>query len=160
MLRVLFSVGCVWLLVACVAMEKKGGYVFNDRAMAYVRVGETDKQDVLRALGSPSATSNFEVERWHYISKTEEVVSVLDPELTSQKVVSIEFDAHGVVQKIDTHSEADAKEIELVDRETKSEGTSISAIEQLLGNFGRFNNAQQGGRNSGPGRGVPSPVGR
>ena len=132
---------CLLLLIAtaCSSSQHERGYVFSKQSLAYVKEGESTKQDVLRALGSPSSMSNFEVERWHYVSKSTEVTSVLDPEITEQRTVSIEFDADGIVKKVENRSKDDLREVDIVERETESEGNSVSAIEQLLGNFGKFN---------------------
>ena len=126
-------------LSACVATQKDNGYVMNEKALAYVREGESSRQDVLRALGTPSSTTQFEVERWHYISKKSEVKGVLDPELKEQMIVSVEFDPSGVVSKVEKRSADDRREVKLVERETGTEGHSIGVMEQLLGNFGKFN---------------------
>lgn len=129
----------VLFLAACVATERDSGYVFNESSLAYVREGESTHEDVLRALGTPSATSSFEVERWHYIGKKSEIKGVLEPEVKEQTVLSIEFDEDGIVQKVEKRSVADGQEVDIVGRKTGTEGHSVGVLEQLLGNFGKFN---------------------
>lgn len=128
-----------WMLAACVSTESARGYVLNEEALAGLSVGQSDRRDVLQALGSPSSASDFEGERWHYVSQLEERTSVLSPDLIDQNIVTVEFNDGGVVSAIKRRNADDAREVDISDRTTPTRGHSVGVLEQLLGNFGRFN---------------------
>lgn len=126
-------------LAACSGEEVQRGYIFNDATLGKIKQGESTQADVLQTLGSPSLRSDFEVERWHYIGQKARKVSVLDPTVEEHEVVTVEFDGEGKVGKIEKRNLSDMNDIDVVKRETPSEGNRFSAMEQLIGNFGRFN---------------------
>ncbi len=127
-------------LVACASTVENAGYVFNDDALMQVEAGKTSQSQVRQLLGSPSSRSTFGEERWHYFTRVVEHSGVLDPDVIEQQVVTIAFDDNGTVTTVETRSLEDIQEIEATQRTTPTRGRSFSVIEQLIGNFGRFNN--------------------
>jgi outer membrane protein assembly factor BamE (lipoprotein component of BamABCDE complex) len=142
-LKPLVLLGLIGLLAACAGEEIQRGYIFNPSNLAKIKAGESTQSDVLQTLGSPSLRSDFEVERWHYIGDKTRKFSVLDPTVEEHDVVTVEFDGEGKVGKIERQNVTDMNDIDVVTRETPSEGNRFSAIEQLVGNFGKFNKANR-----------------
>ena len=62
-------------------------------------------------------------------------------EIQDQRVVTLTFDAKGVLTKIEKKAQDDAFPVAVVSRTTPSPGTEASWMQQLLGNIGRFNTA-------------------
>lgn len=106
--------------------------------MAMIQLGKTSREDVQAFLGSPSTTSILGDETWQYISSKTETVAFFEPEVKERRVVSIIFDASGVVKKIVTKELQDGREITSVTRETPTAGREMTILEQLVGNVGRF----------------------
>lgn len=129
----------VFLLTGCVATEQQRGYVFNNKSLEEIKIGESTRKDVMQSMGTPTSRSEFEVERWHYIGSKADIRGVLNPEIKDEKVVTIEFDKDGVVKNVETKSLADMTDVKMVQRTTKTEGHSEGVMQQLIGNFGRFN---------------------
>lgn len=102
-------------------------------------VGQSRAEDVFALLGSPSARSSFGGTTWYYISEKKETRGMLAPQVIDQHVTAIHFDADGTVADISTASEIAARPVELVEKTTPTEGRELTAMEQLMGNFGRFN---------------------
>ncbi len=102
------------------------------------------KQDVLRLLGSPSTRSSFGEETWYYVSAKRENFAFFKPEITEQDVVAIRFDTDGKVEDVKHFTQADAKDVAVVERTTPTEGQEYGFWEQMLGNIGRFNNQRNG----------------
>ena len=107
-----------------------------------LNVGESQKEDVTRALGSPSSTSDFGEETWYYISARKERQAFFAPEVTDQKVVKITFDENGIMKSMKRYTLEDGKEVVMVEKTTPTEGHSLGFFEQILGNIGRFNKSQ------------------
>lgn len=128
-------------LVACksVARVDNRGYIETRSIDEGIEIGKTTRDDVRRRLGSPSTVSAFPPETWYYISRENETVGFLAPELVKQQVARIEFDDEGRVSKFERYGTEQAQELDYVTRKTPTEGRSLGLFEQLLGNIGRYN---------------------
>ena len=130
---------------ACSPIVDNRGYVKQASLKDKIVVGQTSKQEVLDRFGSPSAQSSFGQETWYYINNRKETVGFLKPETVDQDITRVEFDAAGLVVKVEDYAQDQAQEIKNVRRETPTEGHTLGFIEQALGNIGRFNKAGEGG---------------
>ncbi len=124
---------------ACSPKVDNRGYIKQLNWKDAIKVGQTNKQEVLENFGSPSAKSSFGDETWYYVSSRKEAVGFMKPEVVEQEVADITFDSAGVVTAVELHNKDDAKDFDLVKRTTPTEGHSLSFIDQTLGNLGRFN---------------------
>ncbi len=119
------------------AVDVRGNVPDTDSVLA-IQPGVQDKDQVAQLLGSPSSIGTFDDRKWYYISKRTETMAFFEPDVIDQQVVAIEFDDAGVVQTVELYGLEDGFEIEAVDRETPTFGTSLSVFQQLFGNIGRF----------------------
>ena len=156
----LIALPCLLLaLPACVSKTNNGGYVNDLDINNEVIIGQSTRNDVMERLGSPSSKSSFGNEAWYYISDQQETVAFLKPEITDQRVTRVEFDEAGLVKNIQHLSKKDRLEFDTVTRTTPTEGHSMTVMEQLLGNVGRFNSgAAGGGAQRRPGGNVPGGI--
>lgn len=132
------------LLAACSPKVEIRGYV-KDADWGTVVAGQTTKDQVIMQFGSPSSQSSFGGESWYYISSREETTAFFAPDVVEQQVVRITFNEGGVVSKVENFDKNSGKAIDIVKRTTPTEGHSMNAVEQLLGNIGRFNSPAQSG---------------
>jgi outer membrane protein assembly factor BamE (lipoprotein component of BamABCDE complex) len=130
-------------------MNTHGDRLETDR-LAQIRPGVQTREDIAQILGSPSSTSAFGEESWYYISDLVETRSIFDRETKDREVVTIRFNGSGVVSQIDAFGLERGREVELVERETPSFGESVTLLNQMMGNLGRFNNASMGQQRRGP----------
>lgn len=135
------------LATACAPRQDYRGIAIEEDKLNLIKVGETSEGQVSALLGSPSTISTFP--DWgtvyYYISSETETVAFLAPELIDQQVVAISFDRNSRVKEIKRYGLKDGKQIAFVDRETPTRGKEMTVLEQLFGNFGRFNNSVGGG---------------
>ncbi len=124
---------------ACVKNIKQVGYTFNQDALQGIKAGKTRKAVVKRELGSPSAKSSYGADTWYYISTEYEHIAFLDPKVSDQKVVAIEFDSNQTVRTINIYGYEDAQNIDITPDQTQVEGHDMGVLGQILGNVGRFN---------------------
>jgi outer membrane protein assembly factor BamE (lipoprotein component of BamABCDE complex) len=120
-------------------MVQTHGYRVDPEMMAQVEPGRTTREEVLQLLGSPSSIATFDQSTWYYITQRTERMSFYQDEVVAQDVVAIRFDDQGRVSEIGARGMDDAREVTLVERETPTSGNELSAIEQFIGNIGRFN---------------------
>lgn len=124
---------------ACSPKVESRGYVNQVSWKDSVKVGQTNKQQVLDTFGSPSAQSTFGPETWYYVSSRKESVGFLKPEIKEQDTVDVTFDSAGIVSSVEFYNKDSGKKIDLVKRTTPTEGHSLNFLDQTLGNLGRFN---------------------
>jgi outer membrane protein assembly factor BamE (lipoprotein component of BamABCDE complex) len=138
-------------VTACAPVVATRGNLIDDERFARVTVGRSTVNDVASVFGSPTTVSTFDRRTWYYIGQRTEKVAFFDPEIVERRVIRIEFSDTGIVRQVEDLDLEDAQIVELVERETPTLGRRMGVLEQLLGNFGRFNTPST----SGPGQGGP-----
>jgi outer membrane protein assembly factor BamE (lipoprotein component of BamABCDE complex) len=126
-------------LAACSPTVANHGHRLDEEAVAQIRPGLTSREEVARLLGSPSSLSTFDDSAWYYVSQRTERRSFYQEKVVEQQVVTISFDQQGTVDGVSWDDLTDAREIEVVERETPTAGNELSILEQFVGNVGRFN---------------------
>lgn len=121
---------------ACTPRVDLRGHVPNPEALAEIEKGRHTRDQVAEMLGTPSSIGTFEDDRWYYVTRKTETLAFYDAELVEQRVVIVEFDEAGFVKDVTTHGAENAREIELVERETPTKGREFGFFEQILGNVG------------------------
>lgn len=129
------------LLAGCISRVETHGVPLDQTLAAQIRPGVHGRAEVARLLGSPSSTSLFSDEAWYYIGDQDETIAFLDRTVTERKVLIVRFDAGGTVTGIEQFGLERSQDVELVERETPSFGESMNAVQQIIGNLGRFNKA-------------------
>ena len=131
------------ILSACISRIEKQGHLIDDDQMQAIVVGQSSKQTVLEKLGTPTITSAFDPNKWIYVSINDKVKAFLAPELEKARSISISFNEQGIVSNISMATQKDFQNIEPNASATPSYGHNMSLMQQILGNFGRFNNAKR-----------------
>lgn len=133
------TLATAWLLSGCAGeVDTHGDMVQNERLSQIVpQVHRRD--DVLAVLGSPSTVSLLDGEVWYYIGDRRETLAFFKPEVLEKEMVIITFDPAGSVVSVDKSTDDEGREIEVVERETPTNGSNLTMVEQFLGNLGRFN---------------------
>jgi outer membrane protein assembly factor BamE (lipoprotein component of BamABCDE complex) len=141
--RLLAAVALSLGLAACSATVSTHGHALNADELAQIKPGVTSREEVARLLGSPSTIGTFQQERWFYISQRSEVMSFYQADVTQQDVVRIDFDGNGIVTDVRTHGLELAQAIEPDPNQTRTLGNELTAVQQILGNIGRFNSSPE-----------------
>lgn len=144
-------------VAACGPKVETNGFVRHEDIKSLVTPGKSTKDDVQKALGSPSVQSTFGDDAWYYVSDKKESYAFLKYDTVEQDVTRIQFDEKGVVAKIDDYNKDNAPDFQIVKRETATEGHTLGFFEQMLGNIGRFNSP---GGGAGTVAGRPGPTSR
>jgi outer membrane protein assembly factor BamE (lipoprotein component of BamABCDE complex) len=136
-------------LAACNIPVNDRGNLPKPDAMAQIKPGVTDKQTVVRLIGTPSATAAFDTNSWYYISRETKQVAFLKPEVLDQQVIIIRFNDKGIVTAVEHKGLRDAQAMTPNPNATPAQGREFTFLEQLIGNFGKFSNSK-GGTPGGP----------
>jgi len=137
---------------ACAPVMATRGNLIDDERYTRIIAGRSTANDVANLFGTPTTVSTFDQFTWYYIGQRTEKVAFFDPEIIERRVVRVEFSETGIVRQIEDLTLDDAETIELVERETPTLGRRMTVLEQLLGNFGRFNTPTRGPVDGGPGQ--------
>ena len=114
------------------------GYIFDDQALAQVRVGAPAEQ-VLIVLGTPSTTSTIGGDAWYYISqKVERLAPFLPQHVADQHVYAVYFDKNKKVTRIANYGLEDGKVVDFSSRATVTGGGENRLLQQLIKQVGNF----------------------
>ena len=126
------------LTAGCAVIDNRGHKVDPDQ-LAKIKVGSSNKEQVLEVLGTPSFVSTFGNKTWFYMSEITQTRAFFSPTVLKSNVTRIEFNDQGYVVALDSLTEKDKQVVSHIRRTTPTSGHEFSAIEQLFGNVGRFN---------------------
>jgi len=135
----------VMTLTACSGNLETRGFVRDESSIEQIKAGVQSKDEITEILGSPSSIATFTErgETWYYISRKTEHFAFLEPTVTDQRVLAVNFDEEGLVAAIQHYDLEDRKIIKPVSRTTPTRGRELGFFEQLFGNIGRFNGQAQ-----------------
>lgn len=135
----------VLALGACEPKVERRGHVEDEPMAKSIEIGSTSKDQIRRKFGSPSSVSSFGEESWYYMKSRKEAHAFFRPEVKEQHVTQVVFDESGVVKEVKEYGLDDAQKVAFVEKTTPTEGHSLSFMEQVLGNLGRFNKPRKTG---------------
>lgn len=143
-------------LAGCGLPVNQRGNLPKPDLLEQIRPGVTDKNSVKALLGTPSSVAAFDGDTWYYISKEEKQMAFLRPEVMNQQVYIIHFDDKGIVSEVSHKGLDDAQKMTPNPDATPAPGREFTFLEQLIGNFGKFNAGGSGGSTpGGPNTGGP-----
>ncbi len=125
-------------VAACTPIAEQRGTLPDPDAIASIKPGMESRNAVFEKLGPPSNIATFDDKTWYYIATRIETVAFYEPNVVDQQVVAISFDDSGVVESVRRYGLDDARDIDPVDRITPTSGKSLTFLQQMLGNIGRF----------------------
>lgn len=138
----IFAVLLACTVAACAVTETRRGHLLPEGVAEELSAVNVSQQRVVDLLGTPSTVSAFDRNRWYYIGEVQQHQAFFKPDVVARDVLILDFDQNLQLARVATLSEKDGKELTLVSRETPTEGNKITILEQLLGNLGRFNQAE------------------
>ena len=106
--------------------------------MQEVIPGLHTRTDVTRHLGSPTAIAPFDKNIWYYIGQETARKGILDPKITSERVVEVRFSQEGTVSRVDD-IDTQREDFPIETARTPTHGNHLTFLQQMLGNLGRFN---------------------
>ena len=134
---------------ACTPRQDYRGAQVDEERLKQIEERKPSQGEVFALIGSPSSVSTFpqKKETWYYIFKETERVAFFSETVKDQRVIVIDFDSGGRVERVRRYGQEDAKNIQVVDRITPTRGRELGFLEQIFGNLGRFNDKNTGREN-------------
>ena len=138
MKKIFLTLTALISISACAPTVAQRGNLLEDYQIEEVKVSKSTRSEVLRALGSPTTKSTFDQNVWYYIGQETHKKGILDPKVEKERIVVVAFNEEGYVDAIE---EIDRKRLNIpyVREKTPTHGNETTAVQQFLGNLGKFN---------------------
>ena len=130
----LFSV--LLILSACNQPIVTNGKWLTDSELEELKVGMT-KEELREEIGSPSYISALDDDFWAYIGTKSQVRVFQHPEALERRIIALEF-FNDRLRDVVQLTLKDGKVIYPNKDRTPTNGRTISIVEEMLGNIGRF----------------------
>ncbi len=131
--------GSALFLSSCGLETYQSGDLPPQKRLDAVKVGMA-KEQIIRILGEPAVTNKVGgTDFFIYARIKKESQAFLEPKETARDVYVITFNQAGTVTAIDHLTLQDAKRVAYDSQTTPVGGKELSAFEQIVQNFGRYN---------------------
>jgi len=110
---------------------KHHGVSFLEKKQKSLEVDKSNKNDIVKLLGTPSTKSKFDTDVWIYIERKQtqsKLKNLGKMKIYKNDVLVLEIDDYGILKKKDFYNINDMKEIKVVKKETSSTLTKNSFI--------------------------------
>ncbi len=138
---------------ACAPLRSHQGYVIDADLVNSVQPGVDNRESVLRTLGKPTLTAQFNEGEWYYVARDSRNYAFNNPKARAQTTLRIRFDPAGNVSSIDRLGMEQVAQVSPTSKKTPTLGREKSFFQELFGNIGTVGAAGApggGGSNTGP----------
>ena len=125
-------------ILACAPVIDNRGYFFDNRSIADIEKGVSDQTTVRDTFGSPTSVSKLNNGAFYYIHSRFVTESYRASEEVDRKVLAIYFDENKIVRDLAVYRLEDGIIVPIVARTTQTQGSELTALQQIFGNIGRF----------------------
>ena len=104
-------------------MVKHHGVPFLEEKQSSLTVNETNKNDIINILGSPSTKSKFDNDVWIYIERKQtqsELKNLGRMKIYKNDVLVLEIDNYGILKKKSFYNIDDMEKIKIVENTTQT----------------------------------------
>ena len=131
---VIFGLGIA--LSACSGIRDHRGFVLDPTLADGIQVGVDNKDSVVRTIGRPTFTGQFDPNEWYYVSRDTTQLAFRDPKVTNQTVLRVQFDQAGNVAAVQKTGKELIAQVDPSSDKTPTLGRKRSFFEELFGNIG------------------------
>jgi len=129
-------VGLGIALGACSGMRDHKGFILDQTLADGIQVGVDNKDSVVRTIGRPTFTGQFDPNEWYYVSRDTTQLAFRDPKVTRQTVLRVQFDQAGNVTSVAKTGKELIAQVDPSGDKTPTLGRKRSFFEELFGNIG------------------------
>ena len=131
---VIFGLGIA--LSACSGIRDHRGFILDPTLVDGIQVGVDNKDSVVRTIGRPTFTGQFDPNEWYYVSRDSTQLAFRDPKVTQQTVLRVQFDQAGNVASVQKTGKELIAQVDPSNDKTPTLGRKRSFFEELFGNIG------------------------
>jgi len=141
-LKIVLVAGIGLATVACAPTNRVHGYVPDAELLDTIVPGVDTIASLETSIGRPSASGLVKSDAWYYVKSTVRHYTYNRPEVTDREVLAIRFAEDGVVEDVNRYGLEDGRIIDLKRKITVTPGQTLTALQQILGNFGQLSAGQ------------------
>jgi outer membrane protein assembly factor BamE (lipoprotein component of BamABCDE complex) len=123
-------------LSACTGIREHKGFVIDPTLAEGIQVGIDNKDSVVKSMGRPTFTGQFDPNDWYYVSRDTTQLAFRDPKVTKQTVLRVQFDQAGNVTNVQRTGKELIASVDPSSDKTPTLGRQRSFFEELFGNIG------------------------
>ena len=131
------SIFCLGLLAGCGERISEHGHVINQAEMDTIKIGQTNRADIIDMLGRPSFEGAFDSRTIYYASQIMELQVAGINKTKSRVIYAFTFDAGNALQRIDLIDEKSGLNVAHIDSKTPTPGDTFGVFEQNFSNIKR-----------------------
>jgi outer membrane protein assembly factor BamE (lipoprotein component of BamABCDE complex) len=128
---------CLGFLVGCGERISEHGHVINQAEMDTIKIGQTNRADIIGMLGRPSFEGAFDNRKIYYASQIMELPVAGINKTKSRVIYAFSFDAENNLQKIDLIDKKSGLNVAHIDSKTPTPGDTFGVVEQIFSNMKR-----------------------
>ena len=125
MLKILYIIFLSIIVANCSFKKvvKNHGVPFLENKQTLLLINKSNKNDILKLLGSPSTKSKFDNDIWIYIERKQtqsELKNLGKMKILVNNVLVLEIDNYGILKKKEFYDKDSMKKIKIVETTTKA----------------------------------------
>ena len=125
MIKILYIIFLSLIVANCSFKKvvKNHGVPFLEKKQTLLLINKSNKNDILKLLGSPSTKSKFDNDIWIYIERKQtqsELKNLGKMKILVNNVLVLEIDNYGILKKKEFYDKDSMKKIKIVETTTKA----------------------------------------
>ena len=133
---------CLGFQAGCGERISEHGHVINQAELVTIKIGQTNRADIIGMLGRPSFEGAFDSRKIYYASQIMELQVAGINKTKSRVIYAFSFDTNNNLQKIDLIDEKSGLNVTHIDAKTPTPGDTFNAVEQIFLNLKRRSTAE------------------
>jgi outer membrane protein assembly factor BamE (lipoprotein component of BamABCDE complex) len=126
MIKILYIISLSLIVANCSFKKvvKHHGVPFLEKKQSTLIVNKSNKNDIKKILGTPSAISKFNNDVWIYIERKQtqsELKNLGKMKIYKNDVLVLEINEYGILKKKELYNKDDMKNLKIVKAETKAD---------------------------------------
>ena len=142
----IFFIFLFFFIVNCSTnkVSNNHGYISLQGKFDKITINKTNKNDILKIIGPPSSTSNFDKNKWFYIQTKKENQSLFKlgiKKIEKNNVLVVIFNNKGILEEKKMLNLSDMKKVKYVKNVTEKEYKQNNTIYKILSSLREKANA-------------------
>lgn len=127
------------LAAGCSPIVTAHGNMVSSAKITQITPNTSTRADVEQAWGPPTIVPAFDPNTWYYAGEIDKRTGIFAPRVDKRTVVRVTFDGSDLVTSVAELDPKSAENISPVSRTTPTAGKEYTAVQQFIGNIGKFN---------------------
>ena len=128
---------CLGFLAGCGERISEHGHIINQAEMDTIKIGKTNRADIIGMLGQPSFEGAFDSRKIYYASQIMELPVAGIIKTKSRVIYAFSFDTNNSLKNIDLIDEKSGLNVTHIDSKTPTTGDTLGFVEQIFLNLKR-----------------------